>query len=71
MAKLETEEAAHDLLKRIKSYWLERGFEIEGSIKNAGYSDRLRSTIFEVETNLVAGRPPAKRAAESYLLCEH
>ncbi|MEM9423054.1 MAG: hypothetical protein AAF986_11265 [Pseudomonadota bacterium] len=58
MAKLESEKAARDLLERIKLYWLDRGFEIDGSIKNAGYNNRLRSTVFEVETNLVAGRPP-------------
>jgi len=61
MAKLETEEAARDLLHRIKAYWFDRGFEIEGSVKNAGYSDRLRSTVFELETNLVAGRPPKEK----------
>ena len=63
MAKQDSREAALELLDRIKAYWLERGYEVEGSIKNAGYSDRLRSTVFEVETDIVAGKPTHRRNA--------
>lgn len=63
MAKKDSKEAALELLDRIKAYWLARGFTVEGSIKNAGYSDRLRSTVFEVETNIIAGLPSHRKDA--------
>lgn len=59
LAKTDTQEAALNLLESIKRYWQERGYHVEGWIKNAGYSDRLRATVFEVETNLVSGLPPS------------
>ncbi|MEM1146481.1 MAG: phosphoglycolate phosphatase [Pseudomonadota bacterium] len=60
MPKHQTFDQAQALLCRIQDYWAERGYKVEGTIKNAGYSDRLRSTVFELETNLVAGVPRSK-----------
>lgn len=60
MPKDQTLEDAKHLLIRIQNYWAERGYDVQGSIQNAGYSDRLRSTVFEVRTDLVAGRPQRK-----------
>ncbi|MEL6723732.1 MAG: hypothetical protein AAFZ74_00865 [Pseudomonadota bacterium] len=63
MARTDSKEAALELLNRIKAYWLDRGFKVEGTIKNAGYSDRLRSTVFEVETNIISGIPSHRKDA--------
>ncbi|MEP1143635.1 MAG: phosphoglycolate phosphatase [Henriciella sp.] len=63
MAKLETKDDALALLMRIQEYWSERGYNVQGSIREAGYSERLRSTVYEVETDMVAGFPRRKRDA--------
>jgi len=63
MAKLETKDDALALLMRIQEYWSERGYSVQGSIREAGYSERLRSTVYEVETDMVAGFPRRKRDA--------
>ena len=57
MAKFETENGARALLKRIQDYWAARGYTVEGHVFAAGYSERLRSTVYEVHTNLVNGLP--------------
>jgi len=57
-AKFQTEAEAIALLERIKVYWRERGYGVSGYIKSAGFSPRLRSTVYEIETNLVNGAPP-------------
>jgi len=57
MAKFETESGARALLERIKKYWAARGYTVEGHVYAAGYSERLRSTVYEVQTNLVNGLP--------------
>lgn len=62
MAKFETESGARALLERIQTYWADRGYEVDGHVFAAGYSERLRSTVFEVQTNLVNGLPPRKAA---------
>ena len=61
MAKFETEHGARALLKRIQDYWAERGYEVEGHVFAAGYSERLRSTVYEVQTNLVNGLPSKRK----------
>lgn len=57
-AKFTTETEALELLERIKAYWRERGYDVTGYVRPAGYSSRLRSTVYEIETNLVNGVPP-------------
>lgn len=57
MAKYETESAARAILQRIQAYWAERGYEVEGQVFASGYSERLRSTVYEVRTDLVNGMP--------------
>lgn len=63
-AKFTTESEALTLLERIKAYWLERGYEVTGYVKPVGYSSRLRSTVYEIETNLVNGAPPESARIE-------
>lgn len=57
MAKVETEQKATELLQKIQSYWASRGYIVQGEIMPAGYSERLRSTVFEVHTDLRNGLP--------------
>ena len=65
MARNQTEQAANELLSSIQEYWEKRGFVVQGDIVPAGYSDRLRATVFEVRTDMVGGRPVVRlRAAE-------
>ena len=63
MAKLETKNDSLALLMRIQEYWSERGYNVQGSIREAIYSEHLRSTVYEVETDMVAGFPRRKRNA--------
>lgn len=61
MAMNETENGARALLERIQKYWADRGYEVEGRVAPAGYSERLRSTVYEVHTDLVNGLPKEKQ----------
>jgi len=63
MAMMETQEKAQQLLKQVQAYWAERGYEVQGTIKAQGYSPRLRSTVYEVVTDMVAGLPSNYRKA--------
>ena len=62
MMKHYTRDEASKLLERIQSYWAERGYDVTGMIVPAGYSERLRSTVYEIKTDLVNGYP-SQRAA--------
>lgn len=62
MAKVETEHGARILLSKIKEYWASKGYEVDGQIYPAGYSERLRSTVYEVRTDLVNGMPRKRLA---------
>ena len=57
MQREQTQADAQDILDRIQSYWAERGYEVQGAVCPAGYSPRLRSTVYEVCTDLVNGMP--------------
>lgn len=57
MAMVETKEKAQEILAQIQAYWAERGYDVQGTIKADGYSPRLRSTVYEVVTDMVAGLP--------------
>ena len=57
MARNQTEQAAKELLSSIQDYWEKKGFVVQGEIVPAGYSDRLRATVFELRTDMVGGRP--------------
>ncbi|MDG1825098.1 MAG: phosphoglycolate phosphatase [Henriciella sp.] len=63
MAKYETESAARAILQRIQAYWAERGYTVQGQVYASGYSERLRSTVYEVRTDLVNGMPTTPRQA--------
>ena len=65
MAKFETQTQAQALLEKIQAYWADRGYEVQGSVVEGEYNPRLRSTVYEVFTDLVAGLPKdyARRAA--------
>ncbi len=62
MIKHITHGQASELLERIKAYWADKGYEVSGAIVEAGYSARLRSTVYEVQTDLVNGLPSRKAA---------
>lgn len=62
MIKHLTHAKASELLERIQTFWADRGYLVTGRIVEAGYSERLRSTVYEIETDLLNGRP-VKRAA--------
>ncbi|MEL6661607.1 MAG: hypothetical protein AAFO57_06855 [Pseudomonadota bacterium] len=57
MQREQTRAEAEAILNRIKSYWAAQGYEVEGAVFPAGYSERLRSTVYEVSTDLVNGMP--------------
>lgn len=57
MAKIETKQRATALLEQIQSYWASKGYMVQGEIMPAGYSERLRSTVYEVHTDLRNGLP--------------
>lgn len=57
MAKHETKQDARALLEKIQTYWASKGYLVQGTIREAGYSERLRSTVYEVHTDLCNGMP--------------
>ena len=63
MAKFETEIGARALLDKIQTYWAERGYRVEGYVFAGDYCERLRSTVFEVRTDMVNGRPITRSKA--------
>lgn len=56
----DSEAEAIALLERIQQYWREQGYEVTGYVKPAGFSPRLRSTVYEIETDLLNGVPRRK-----------
>lgn len=62
MTKHVTQGEASELLQRIQRYWSQRGYDVTGMIVEAGYSARLRSTVYEIKTDLVNGFPVRKAA---------
>lgn len=62
MIKELTHAKATDLLEQIRTYWESKGYVVTGHIVEAGYSDRLRSTIYEIQTDLLNGYPQQKAA---------
>jgi len=62
MIKHMTHAKASELLVRIQAYWADKGYQVTGHVVEAGYSERLRSTVYEIKTDLLNGRP-IKRAA--------
>lgn len=62
MIKHTTRKEASELLDRIVAYWMERGYVVSGLVIEAGYSPRLRSTVYEIKTDLVNGVPSRKAA---------
>ncbi|MEO0815839.1 MAG: phosphoglycolate phosphatase [Pseudomonadota bacterium] len=57
MQREQTQAEAEAILDRIKSYWAKQGYEVDGAVYPAGYNERLRSTVYEVCTDLVNGMP--------------
>jgi len=57
MAKQQTKQDARALLEQIQTYWASKGYLVQGSVREAGYSERLRSTVYEVHTDLCNGMP--------------
>lgn len=57
MQKHQTKMQAAALLDKIQMYWASKGFRVQGTIFEAGYNERLRSTVYEVHTDLRNGMP--------------
>lgn len=57
MAMMETKEQAEEILQRVRAYWAEQGYDVTGTVIAKGYSPRLRSTVYEVVTDMVGGLP--------------
>ena len=57
MAMMETKEQAEQLLERVQAYWAQQGYDVKGAVVAKGYSARLRSTVYEVVTDMVGGLP--------------
>lgn len=60
MQKEQTQIEAQEILERIQTFWAQKGYQVHGAVRPAGYSPRLRSTVYEVCTDLVNGMPRAK-----------
>lgn len=63
MAKAQTRDGARVLLEKIQAYWAGKGYDVHGQVFEAGYSERLRSTVYEVRTDLVNGMPQRRMAS--------
>lgn len=57
-----TRDKASELLERIRTYWAEQGYDVTGIVVEAEYSARLRSTVYEIQTDLVNGHPVREAA---------
>ena len=57
MKRETTEQEARDLLNKIQSYWASKGYLVQGEIEPVGYCERLRSTVYEIHTDLHNGFP--------------
>ena len=60
----DSKEKALEILKQVQAYWAERGYQVQGTIEARGYNPRLRSTVYEIVTDMIGGLPKGyKRAA--------
>jgi len=57
MAMTETKDKAEEILERVRAYWADQGYDVKGAVVPKGYSPRLRSTVYEVVTDMVGGLP--------------
>lgn len=62
MIKHVTHREASELLERLQAFWAERGYNVNGMVVEGGYSERLRSTVYEIKTDMVNGHPVRKAA---------
>ena len=60
---LDTKQKAQEILARIQAYWAEQGYTVQGTVQARGYNPRLRSTVYEVVTDMVGGLPAGYRRA--------
>ncbi len=54
---------ALEILEKVRAYWAARGYEVTGSVEARGYSPRLRSTVYEIVTDMTGGLPKDYRKA--------
>lgn len=58
---------ASELARRIEEYWKTRGYQVEIDLRPVEFTTELRSSRYDVRSNLVNGWPvrklPAERAA--------
>ena len=48
---------ALEILEKVRAYWAERGYDVSGTVEPRGYDPRLRSTVYEVVTDMTGGLP--------------
>ena len=54
---------ALEILEKVRAYWAERGYEVNGTVEPRGYNARLRSTVYEIVTDMTGGLPKDFRKA--------
>lgn len=54
---------ALEILEKVRSYWMARGYDVNGTVEPRGYDPRLRSTVYEVVTDMKGGLPKGFRRA--------
>jgi hypothetical protein len=58
------EEGAKRLREKINAYWIERGFEVDVNLIDAGFVPAMRSARTDVRSNMVNGMPCRRAAGE-------
>lgn len=54
---------ALEILEKVRAYWADRGYDVNGTVEPRGYSPRLRSTVYEIVTDMTGGLPKDFRKA--------
>lgn len=59
------EEGARRLQEKINAYWIERGYDVDVDLVDAGFVPAMRSARTDVRSNMVNGMPRRKSADEA------
>lgn len=55
---------ANELARRITEYWASRGYQVHIDLKPVEFTTELRSSRYDVRSNLVNGWPTRKGSSE-------
>lgn len=58
---------ANEIARRIKEYWEARGYTVDIDLRPVEFTTELRSSRYDVRSNLVNGWPVRKAPAEQRL----